>query len=288
MNVLYVTDFAGREMLITSLLSLAKHHPDASVYVCFTCDPFELPPPFEYNIVELSEEQRAWTSQYPEMNRVDGRFAPRTTFFKIASLYSLPEHVDEVLYLDIDTLIIADISDIFSKFKGGIAGCHSLGSLRADQPFNAGVLPFRRSKLPKDFDKLYHEEVIKSKGKYGDQEVFKRTRIKPEYISPIYNSRKKFPATRILHLAGIKPFQAHTTAVTCTDEFLQEYWKTKEAMDNVQTGLGKGNSSADKIYIDFYRRALLWLENTVEGYRRKTQVCQPRAPGTICRCGSKH
>lgn len=274
-------------MLLSSLLSVLDVVPDAEIYIHFTEDEFDLPPVIRYNKVELSAEQKAWVKQYPQMQRNDGRTAPRTTFFKIPALYSLPGDVDDVLYLDIDTVLVSDPSSIFDEMGDAsyIAAALSLGSLKDRQPFNAGVMAFRRHNLPPGFDKTYHEAVIASQGYYGDQEVFSRIKVQHYNVSPVYNSRRLLKGTKILHVSGRKPFESYPDLLSLKD---QDYTnRCNEIMANYKSShqrlqLGKGNPEGAFYYLEYFRRAMYWVESVDPYFNKKAFLAKLHKNGCSC------
>lgn len=274
-------------MLLASLLSVVDVVPDAEIYIHFTEEEFNLPPAIRYTKLDLNDEQKAWVKQYPQMKRSDGRVAPRTTFFKIPALYSLPSDVDDVLYLDIDTVLVRDPSSIFDEMSedSHIAAALSLGSLKDRQPFNAGVMAFRRHNLPQGFDKAYHEAVIASQGYYGDQEVLARMKVKHYNVSPIYNSRRLLKGTKILHASGRKPFESYPDLLSLKDE---DYTKRCEEIvaqynsNNQRLQLGKGNPDGAFYYLDYFRRAMYWVGSTDPYFNKKAFLASLHKNGCSC------
>lgn len=279
---LYVTDDNGREMLIASLLSLREVCPTSRVFIAFTGLGFDLPPLFDYEYVDTVDIGGLYSAAFPNMLREDGRRPPKATMYKIPAIASLPPDVDEVIYLDIDTVIHKDPGDIFDYSPAAVLGTHNLGIYRSREPINAGVMGIRRSLLPVNFLQEYIDLAINSAGRCGDQELLKYLTAHIGIVPTYFNSKRLSSQTRVIHAYGTKPFELYPESILMGEEDLNDYWKEVEA-NLLETRIPDKDYirrvvAASREYMVYYQRAVMWLVENTPNYKYIAAYSDGRFP----------
>lgn len=270
--VLYVTDDKGREMLITSLLSLRDVAPNCEVYIYLVGNRFPLPTGLRYTYIELPRDIQSVVDTFPGMARTDFRRAPKATFMKVPALYSLPHYVRDILYVDIDTVFVSSPFDIFDYAKTGITGTRNLSLNNYKEPVNAGILAFRRDLLPDTFFEDYVAQVLASEGRYGDQKALSLLDFDFSICPTSYNSRRLDKGTKIVHMYGTKPFEIYGQVLTLHGEQRDVYWKMAEKsirpVRDVERHeiLDRPGFAAERFYMEYFERALNWCKSHIRDY----------------------
>lgn len=186
---------------------------------------------------------------------VDKSAFPLTTYFRLFAPYALPQDVERLIYLDVDTIVLADISSLwYTELNGltigavidvgktvdcawgGIPNYKELGLLPTAKYFNAGIMlmdvvKWREQEISKKvIDALrIHKEHVVLVDQYGLNVVFAN---KWQELDPRWNWFATFehPNPFIIHYLDIKPtfksYRSQEAYKTIFFEYLnQTQWK---------------------------------------------------------------
>ena len=143
----------------------------------------------------------------------------------------LPEE-DRVLWLDIDTIVNADITDLFETELDGCYVAAAEEPIRSKDPFlyyNAGVMVMDLKKLRDGMADLLIRYVNRVDMRFPDQDVINllcQGRIKP--ISPYWNSNiwiVEVSDPGITHFAADRNYERHKL----WQKYEQMEWRVKDA-----------------------------------------------------------
>lgn len=264
-NLLYAGNSGVFDGLIIGALSYIKHNPCAAHVYILTMDYREKNPRF----TPITEEDRAFLEKIYRRANDDSRvylidageyyknemsaspngetgYTPYTFLRLFADLIS--EIPEKILYLDTDTLIAGDISELYEKDISEYElacvldyyGHHFLGY----HYFNAGVLLLNMKKIRESG--LFRRAIAmcaKKKLFLPDQTALNRLVRKKLLLPYKYNEQKHFPGDTVIqhfsktilwlpyfHTRNIKPWQTEEVKNTLTrkyDDILEEYKNMK-------------------------------------------------------------
>jgi lipopolysaccharide biosynthesis glycosyltransferase len=252
MNIIYASDNNGIELLLVSMYSVIKNHKDAKIFVLQS---------------DLTEHNKSLIKQLAkgraELEIVDidvKRFTgvkitterlPLQTFYRMLAPELLRKQ-DKALWIDIDTLCVGSLSDMYKinldKFWVGGALDPGMSILpefyswykkfnSTDVYINAGVLLMNLEKMRQDsmVQKLIDMAVKQNKlfgefDLFGDQTAINVVLKEGIKLLPRkYNSMVGFTADgskepKVLHFSGYyKPFMHYNTKIKYADLYWQYY-----------------------------------------------------------------
>jgi lipopolysaccharide biosynthesis glycosyltransferase len=161
---------------------------------------------------------------------LDNSSYPSTTFLRLLSPYVLSEDVKRLIYLDVDMIVLGDVSELWnldlkgypiaavvdivkvvSCSWGGIANYKQLGLAPETRYFNAGLMvidvkQWIDNEIPKKVLKLMNEnlEFVTCADQYGLNVIFAQKWLE---IDPLWNwfAHNYHPNPKNIHFLEIKP-----------------------------------------------------------------------------------
>ena len=234
LRVLYATDTNGFALMLVSIKSLLKHNELVKVTVMCSSDTSQVyldvlsSMDIEYILVDDGDLPPTNTS------------LPKVANYRLLAPEMLPDY-DQMVYLDIDTLVRGDITELFEAvyLLGGVEDmgiADNYPSKSGSKYINSGVLTMNLARMRElDFTKNVLSRVKKGDLKADDQDVINllygsKIELKAStynYTNPayfkdrLYFGRNYLPNPRVVHFVGRhKPWYA-----ICLNPWKKEWWE---------------------------------------------------------------
>lgn len=281
MNILVSSDKKYLDYLMTMLFSLRKHNEEFTVYFLNksiskkTIQKFihQVKKEIDCNCIEIKIDETL-CEQFP----IYFKRISIETYLRLFAPFYLPQHMERILYLDVDIIVKKNLKDFYyqdfegkslvaipeSLHKSSIIKEHKekVGLSAEHKYFNAGVLIMNLDKIRQTTSSDMILDLINRKKdciEYQDQDVLNLLFEKDvKYESKYYNyqliwrasvSEEDFEKIQILHYSGDeKPWK-----IKCIKEYSNAYWDIVKERGRVirpalKLSMSKGYQAIRKCY----------------------------------------
>ena len=174
MNIVYALTKNVYDWILPSLKSLAKHNPNARVFILAEDDelPFDLP--IEAEIINISNQEYVPTIS----DHRSEAFGGYINHLKIWYSDILP--VNKVIHLDIDTIICDKLdelwkTDVSGKWFAAVPESQTWYRPFGDKYYNMGVVLFNLSQIRKDkMQQTMTDFLLDTKQPFADQNAWNK------------------------------------------------------------------------------------------------------------------
>lgn len=208
-NVMYASDDNFVEVMATSIVSLLENNKSYYIDIYIVSDNISYKNKELINSMVLTYENcKIVFVEMPDLDEIIGetvdikRYA-KSMFSRILVGSLCPAELEKILYIDCDTMILGDVSEIYfdnlqGKVFGAVNDCrnirynNNLGMKKASVYINTGVLIINLSEYrEKNYEKLLIDKIYKHNGQleFPDNDIICRY-MEDEicYIPPKYNA----------------------------------------------------------------------------------------------------
>lgn len=223
MNIVYALTRNVYEWMLPSIKSLAKHNPNARVFILAEDDemPFDLP--IKAEVINISKQE-----YFPDIatHRTEA-FGGYINHLKVRYADILP--VNKVIHLDIDTIICDKLdglwkTDVTGKWFAAVPESQTWYRPFGDKYYNMGVALLNLQQIRKDGLQQEMTDFLNNTNQpYADQNAWnkfgKPTELDLRYNESIVTGKTDNPA--IVHFCAIPDWWTNTKMQR--REYLEEY-----------------------------------------------------------------